>query len=84
MYYSSAKAERELGYRRTPFSEAVHVTLEWYRKEGYLHCNSPLQPGPTGRISSHRAGTPPDRRVPAGLCQQTATGCTAVTGTAAT
>lgn len=35
-YYSSTKAERELGYRRTPFGEAVHVTLEWYRKEGYV------------------------------------------------
>jgi dihydroflavonol-4-reductase len=35
-YYSSAKAERELGYRWVPFREAVKAALSWYRAMG-LH-----------------------------------------------
>jgi farnesol dehydrogenase len=30
--YSSAKAERELGYKITPFKEGIRVTLEWLRQ----------------------------------------------------
>jgi dihydroflavonol-4-reductase len=35
-FYSSAKAERELGYSITPFREAVAQTFSWYRGNGYL------------------------------------------------
>ena len=35
-YYSSDKAQRELGYRFTPFEEAVRKTFEWYSRSGYL------------------------------------------------
>jgi dihydroflavonol-4-reductase len=36
MYFSSAKAERELGYRARPAEAALADALEWYRAEGRL------------------------------------------------
>ena len=35
-WYSSAKAERELGYSITPFREAVAKTYKWYVEQGLL------------------------------------------------
>ena len=35
-WYSSAKAERELGYTITPFREAVAKTYRWYVEQGLL------------------------------------------------
>ncbi|MDI6804398.1 MAG: SDR family oxidoreductase, partial [Bacteroidota bacterium] len=35
-WFSSEKAERELGYKITPFNEAVKKTYEWYKDEGLL------------------------------------------------
>ncbi len=34
--FTSEKAQRELGYRTTPFREALQKTFEWYRENGYL------------------------------------------------
>ena len=36
MYFSSAKAERELGYTSRPAREAIADALEWFRVAGYL------------------------------------------------
>ncbi len=36
MFFSSAKAVRELGYRPRPAAEAVAGALAWFRAEGYL------------------------------------------------
>jgi dihydroflavonol-4-reductase len=36
MYYSSAKAERELGYHARPVSEAFADAVSWFRENGYL------------------------------------------------
>jgi dihydroflavonol-4-reductase len=36
MHYSSAKAERELGYRSRPAADAVRDALAWFRRNGYL------------------------------------------------
>jgi dihydroflavonol-4-reductase len=36
MYFTSAKAERELGYRARPWEEAVGDALDWFRQAGYL------------------------------------------------
>ena len=36
MYFSSDKAERELGYRFRPASLAIEDALQWFREEGYL------------------------------------------------
>jgi dihydroflavonol-4-reductase len=36
MHYSSAKAERELGYRSRPAADAVSDALAWFRHNGYL------------------------------------------------
>jgi dihydroflavonol-4-reductase len=36
MYFSSAKAERELGYTARPYGEAVREALSWFRAQGYL------------------------------------------------
>ncbi|GLU33445.1 hopanoid-associated sugar epimerase [Trinickia caryophylli] len=36
MYFTSAKAERELGYRARPYREGLHDALEWFREAGYL------------------------------------------------
>jgi dihydroflavonol-4-reductase len=35
-YFSSEKAQRELGYRVTPFREGVQRTFTWYRETGLL------------------------------------------------
>jgi len=36
MYFSSAKAARELGYTARPARAAVADAVEWFRREGYL------------------------------------------------
>jgi dihydroflavonol-4-reductase len=36
MHFSSAKAERELGYRSRPAVDALRDALDWYRSNGYL------------------------------------------------
>ena len=36
MFFSSAKAERELGYRARPHGEALADALAWFREAGYL------------------------------------------------
>jgi len=36
MFFSSAKAERELGYRARPYSEAIADAIHWFRQNGYL------------------------------------------------
>ena len=36
MFFSSAKAERELGYRARPYTEALADALAWFGAEGYL------------------------------------------------
>ncbi len=36
MFYSSAKAERELGYRSRPMEEALRDALAWFGERGYL------------------------------------------------
>jgi dihydroflavonol-4-reductase len=36
MFFSSAKAERELGYRARPYHEALIDALAWFRMTGYL------------------------------------------------
>jgi len=36
MYFSSAKAERELGYRHRPAVEAIRDAIEWFREHGYI------------------------------------------------
>jgi dihydroflavonol-4-reductase len=36
MFFSSAKAERELGYRPAPYTAGLRAALDWFRREGYL------------------------------------------------
>ena len=36
MYFSSAKAEAELGYRARPYREALADAIAWFRQAGYL------------------------------------------------
>jgi len=36
MFFSSAKAERDLGYRARPYQEALVEALQWFRLHGYL------------------------------------------------
>lgn len=36
MYFTSAKAERELGYRSRPAVEGLRDAIDWYRSGGYL------------------------------------------------
>jgi dihydroflavonol-4-reductase len=35
-YYSSAKAERALGYTSRPAEDALRDSISWYRQHGYL------------------------------------------------
>jgi dihydroflavonol-4-reductase len=37
MYFTSAKAERELGYQWRPIGEALNDALQWFRAMGYYH-----------------------------------------------
>ena len=36
MFYSSAKAERELGYRARPYPEAIADAIAWFRQAGMI------------------------------------------------
>jgi len=36
MFFTSKKAERELGYRARPYSEAIGEAIAWFRAHGYL------------------------------------------------
>ncbi len=36
MYFTSAKAERELGFRARPYREGLRDALDWFRANGYL------------------------------------------------
>jgi dihydroflavonol-4-reductase len=36
MFFSSAKAERELGYQARPYAEGVRDAIAWFREAGYL------------------------------------------------
>jgi dihydroflavonol-4-reductase len=36
MFFSSAKAEHELGYHPRPYSEAIADAITWFRQNGYL------------------------------------------------
>jgi dihydroflavonol-4-reductase len=36
MFFTSAKAERELGYRARPYGEAIGDAIDWFRARGYL------------------------------------------------
>ncbi|CAI3938305.1 Nucleoside-diphosphate-sugar epimerase (WcaG) (PDB:2X4G) [Commensalibacter communis] len=36
MFFSSAKAERELGYRYRPAHEAIKDAVDWFRQQGYV------------------------------------------------
>jgi len=36
MFFSSAKAERELGYRARPYGDAIREAIAWFRQHGYL------------------------------------------------
>jgi dihydroflavonol-4-reductase len=36
MFFTSAKAERELGYRARPYGEAIADAIAWFRQNGYL------------------------------------------------
>jgi dihydroflavonol-4-reductase len=36
MFFTSAKAEREIGYRARPYSEAIAEAIAWFRQHGYF------------------------------------------------
>jgi dihydroflavonol-4-reductase len=36
MYFTSAKAERVLGYSARPYREGLKDALDWFRANGYL------------------------------------------------
>jgi dihydroflavonol-4-reductase len=36
MFFTSAKAERELGYRARPYVDALKDALDWFRAAGHL------------------------------------------------
>jgi dihydroflavonol-4-reductase len=36
MFFSSAKAERELGFRARPYREALADALDWFRSAGHI------------------------------------------------
>ena len=36
MFFTSAKAKRELGFHARPYIEGIRDALEWFRNAGYL------------------------------------------------
>jgi dihydroflavonol-4-reductase len=36
MFFSSAKAARELGFRARPYAEGLRDAVDWFRAAGYL------------------------------------------------
>ena len=36
MFFTSAKAERELGYSARPYRQAIADAIAWFRQNGYL------------------------------------------------
>ncbi len=36
MFFTAAKAERELGFRARPYSEGIKDAIDWFRRAGYL------------------------------------------------
>ena len=36
MFFTTAKAERELGYRARPYTDALADAIDWFREAGYL------------------------------------------------
>jgi dihydroflavonol-4-reductase len=36
MFFSAAKAERELGFRARPYADGIRDAIEWFRHAGYL------------------------------------------------
>ena len=40
MFFTSAKAERELGYRARPYTEALTEAIAWFRRNGFLKQDS--------------------------------------------
>jgi dihydroflavonol-4-reductase len=36
MFFTSAKAEKELGYKPRPANEAIRDALQWFRRAGYI------------------------------------------------
>jgi len=36
MFFSSAKAERDLGFRARPYTLGLRDALAWFREAGYL------------------------------------------------
>jgi dihydroflavonol-4-reductase len=36
MFFTAAKAERELGYKARPYAEAITDAIRWFRQAGYL------------------------------------------------
>ena len=36
MFYSSAKAERELGYRARPYAQALEDAIRWFAEAGMI------------------------------------------------
>jgi len=43
MYFSSAKAEKALGYTARPYVEALADAIAWFRESGRLNGGVPLQ-----------------------------------------
>jgi dihydroflavonol-4-reductase len=37
MFFSSAKAERELGYHARPYAQGLSDALEWFRQASHVH-----------------------------------------------
>jgi len=37
MFFTSARAQRELGYMPRPYAEGLSDALDWFRNAGYLH-----------------------------------------------
>ena len=36
MFFTSVKAERELGYKAKPAEEGIRDAIDWFRKAGFL------------------------------------------------
>jgi dihydroflavonol-4-reductase len=55
MFFSDAKARRDLAYRSRPYREAIADAIAWFQNAGYLADGQPPVKSPQSRPASHPA-----------------------------
>ena len=58
MFFTAAKAERDLGFRARPYREALSDAIQWFRANGYLDGNGVTRARPRSRPKRNPIAAP--------------------------